>query len=182
MRRQLVASLVMLIGVTLVAGFGYPLAVTGISQLFWKDKANGSLVYVNGKLVGSQLLGQSFPGKQWFQPRPSAAGYNATESGASNLGPSNPAYLALVAQRAAAYRKFNDLPANAAVPVDAVTASGSGLDPDISVANALDQAHRVALARHLSITTVIHLIDAQAQQRGFLTEPLVNVLELNRSL
>jgi potassium-transporting ATPase KdpC subunit len=185
MRRQLIASLVMLIGITVVGGFIYPLVTTGLSQLFWKDKANGSLVYNHGTLVGSQLIGQSFDNsKIWFQPRPSDAGngYDGADSGASNLGPSNPVLIQLVAQRAAAYRAFNDMPANAQVPVDAVTASGSGLDPDISIANALDQAPRVARARHLSLTTVLHLIDTHEQQRGFLTEPLINVLELNLAL
>jgi len=150
--RHATASLAMLAIVTLALGFGYPLLVTGISQVIFRNQANGSLVYSHGKLAGSSLLGQQFtdakgnPLPQYFQPRPSAAGtgYDVASSGASNLGPSNPVLIATVAARAKAYRQFNGLPAAASVPVDAVTASGSGLDPDISVANALDPASRVA--------------------------------------
>jgi potassium-transporting ATPase KdpC subunit len=164
--RQASACIAMLAIVTVLLGFGYPLAVTGISQLFFRHQANGSLVYVNGSLKGSALLGQNFtnakggPLPQYFQPRPSdaGAGYDGAESGASNLGPTNPVLIKLVAQRAAAYRAFNDLPPSAVVPVDAVTTSASGLDPDISVANALDQAPRVARARRLPAARVIALV------------------------
>jgi K+-transporting ATPase ATPase C chain len=190
--RQASAAIAMLAIVTLFLGFGYPLAVTGISQLFFRHQANGSLVYVNGKLTGSALLGQGFanakgsPLPQYFQPRPSDAGtgYDGADSSASNLGPSNPVLIKLVTERAVAYRTFNDLPPNAVVPVDAVTASASGLDPDISVANALDQAHRVALARRLPTARVIALVHqyTTAAQWGFLSEPAVNVLELNLAL
>jgi potassium-transporting ATPase KdpC subunit len=242
----------MLLGVTVVLGFGYPLVVTGLSQLFFHKQANGSLVYRNGKLVGSELLGQEFtdskgnPLPQYFQPRPSdaGAGYDGTDSAASNLGPSNPLLIGFVAgvntvglngqpsatnpfatkadpacvpispqgipvtspspgqkyaktaggsyvcdpdtipERAIAYRAFNGMAANAPVPVDAVTASGSGLDPDISVQNALDQAPRVARARHLPASQVIALVHRYTQGRewGFLGEPAVDVLELNLAL
>jgi len=166
MRRQIAASLAMLLGVTLLLGFGYPLAVAGISQLFFRNQANGSLIYTHGKLVGSALLGQGFtnskgnPLPQYFQPRPSnaGAGYDGASSGASNLGPSSETQIHLVSERAVAFRKFNDMAPNAAVPVDAVTASGSGLDPDISVQNALDQAPRVARFRHLPASRVIALV------------------------
>ena len=190
--RQASACIAMLAIVTVVLGFGYPLAVTGISQLFFGHQANGSLVYVNGRLTGSALLGQNFtdakggPLPQYFQPRPSdaGAGYDGADSGASNLGPTNPVQIKLVTQRAAAYRKFNDLPPSAEVPVDAVTASASGLDPDISVANALDQAPRVARARRLPAARVIALVHQHTTpaQWGFLSEPAVNVLELNLAL
>ena len=192
MRRQFITSAVMLVAVTLALGFGYPLVVTGISQLFFNHQANGSLIYTHGKLTGSALLGQSFssakgdPLPQYFQPRPSAAGsgYDGASSGASNLGPSNPVLLNLVSERMTAYRHFNDLPADAPVPVDAVTASGSGLDPDISVQNALDQAPRVARARRLPVTQVVALVNKYTtkSQWGFLSEPVVNVLELNLAL
>src|ERR1700727_3566508 len=137
--RHLMASLIMLAVVTVALGFGSPLVVTGLAQLFFRHQANGSLVYRDGKLVGSQLLGQSFtdaqghPLPRYFQPRPSSAGagYDGSSSGASNLGPSNPTLINEVSQRARAYRQFNHLAPGAAVPVDAVTASGSGLDPDI---------------------------------------------------
>ena len=190
--RQASACIAMLAIVTVVLGFGYPLAVTGISQLFFRHQANGSLVYVNGSLKGSALLGQNFtnarggPLPQYFQPRPSDAGtgYDGAESGASNLGPTNPVLIKLVTQRAVTYRKFNDLPPDASVPVDAVTASASGLDPDISIANALDQAPRVARARHLPAARVIALVHQYTTpaQWGFLSEPAVNVLELNLAL
>ena len=252
MRRQLIASIVMLVAVTLAFGFGYPLVVTGLSQLFFHRQANGSLVYSHGKLTGSALLGQSFtdskgnPLPQYFQPRPSAAGagYDASSSGATNLGPSNPLLIGLVPgvntvglngqpsagnpfatradpacvptspqgtpvtspspgqkyaraadgsyvcdpntipERAIAYRQLNGLPAGASVPVDAVTASGSGLDPDISVQNALDQAPRVARARHLPTSQVVALVHRHTQGRdwGLLGEPVVNVLQLNLAL
>src|SRR5580700_4506570 len=164
--RHLVTSLVMLVVVTAACGFGYPLVVGGLSQLFFHKQANGSLVYSRGRLVGSELLGQEFtdakgnPLPRYFQPRPSnaGAGYDGSSSGASNLGPSNPTLINEVSQRVRAYRQFNHLAPNAAVPVDAVTASGSGLDPDISLQNALDQAPRVAEARHLPPARVLALL------------------------
>ena len=190
--RQASACIAMLAIVTVLLGFGYPLAVTGISQLFFRHQANGSLVYVNGRLTGSALLGQNFtdakggPLPQYFQPRPSDAGtgYDGSDSAASNLGPSNPVQIKLVTERAVAYRTFNDLRPDASVPVDAVTASASGLDPDISIANALDQAPRVARARHLPAARVIALVHQHTTpaQWGFLSEPAVNVLELNLAL
>ena len=190
--RQAGVSIAALVIATVVLGLGYPLAVTGIAQLFFRDKANGSLVYSGGKLVGSALLGQSFtdakgnPLPGYFQPRPSNAGtgYDGSSSGASNLGPSNPVLINEVSQRVRAYRQFNHLPAGAAVPVDAVTASGSGLDPDISLQNALDQAPRVAQARHLPVARVLALLHQRTTpaQWGFLSEPDVNVLQLNLGL
>jgi K+-transporting ATPase ATPase C chain len=250
--RHTTASLVMLAIVTVALGLGYPLLVTGISQLFFHGQANGSLVYNHGKLAGSALLGQSFTGAkgnplpQYFQPRPSNAGsgYDGADSSASNLGPSNPLLIGFVAgvntvglggrpsatnpfavaadpacvpldpsgspvtspapgqqyaktssgayecdpstipERALAYRAFNDLPAGTAVPVDAVTASASGLDPDISVANALDQVPRVAHARDLATAQVVALVHqyTTSAQLGFLGEPVVNVLKLNLAL
>jgi potassium-transporting ATPase KdpC subunit len=188
-RRQVLTSAIMLVVVTLALGFGYPLVVTGLSQLFFRHQADGSLVYVNGKLTGSSLLGQNFtsggkPLPQFFQPRPSATDYDGADSGASNLGPSNPELISTVAQRTAAYRAFNHLAPGTTVPVDAVTASGSGLDPDISVQNALDQAPRVAAARHLPASTVIALVHKYTtpSQWGFLSEPVVNVLDINLAL
>jgi potassium-transporting ATPase KdpC subunit len=242
----------MLLGFTVVLGFGYPLVVTGLAALGFDHQANGSLVYRHGTLVGSSLLGQAFtnsrghPLPQYFQPRPSAAGtgYDASASAATNLGPSNSLLIGFVPgvntiglngkasstnpfatpsdpacvptdpagnpvttpasgqryarnpdgsyicdpntvpERAIAYRTFNGLAANAPVPVDAVTASGSGLDPGISVQNALDQASRVARVRHLPDYQVIELVRRYTEGRslGFLGEPTVNVLELNLAL
>jgi K+-transporting ATPase ATPase C chain len=190
--RHLAASVLMLLAVTLGFGFGYPLVVTGLSQLFFHRQADGSLVYVHGRLAGSSLLGQEFtdgngnPLPRYFQPRPSnaGAGYDGSSSGASNLGPSNPLLIKLVAERAIAYRQFNALAPGAPVPVDAVTASGSGLDPGISVQNALDQAPRVARARHLAPGRVIALVHryTQGRQLGFIGEAVVDVTELNLAL
>ena len=168
--RQASACIAMLAIVTVVLGFGYPLAVTGISQLFFRHQANGSLVYVDGTLKGSALLGQNFtaasgaPLSQYFQPRPSDAGtgYDGSSSGASNLGPSNPVLINEVTQRATAYRQFNHMAPNAPVPVDAVTASGSGLDPDISLQNALDQA----LGIHCAVGTQVHKAVGGARLAG----------------
>jgi potassium-transporting ATPase KdpC subunit len=190
--RQATVSIAALVIATVALGFGYPLVVTGISQLFFHDKANGSLVYSGGKLVGSALLGQSFtdakgnPLPTYFQPRPSNAGdgYDGSSSGASNLGPSNPTLINEVSQRVRDYRQFNHMTAGATVPVDAVTASGSGLDPDISLQNALDQAPRVAQARHLPLARVLSVLHQHTTpaQWGFLSEPDVNVLQLNMAL
>jgi potassium-transporting ATPase KdpC subunit len=190
--RQASVSIAALVIATLVLGFGYPLVVTGISQLSFHDKANGSLLYSDGKLVGSALLGQSFtdakgnPLPKYFQPRPSnaGAGYDGSSSGASNLGPSNPVLINQVSERVRAYRQFNHMAPDAAVPVDAVTASGSGLDPDISLQNALDQAPRVAEARHLPPARVLALLHQHTTpaEWGFLSEQAVNVLQLNLAL
>ncbi len=192
-RRQLLTGALMTVVLIVLLGLVYPLAVTGASQLFMSKRANGSLVTVNGKVVGSSLIGQRFvddrgnPRRQYFQPRPSAAGadgYDAMASGGSNLGPSNPKLLDAVTQRADAYRELNGLAAGAEVPVDAVTASASGLDPDISLANARLQARRVAAARHLDLHVLQRLIDEHTQGRAFgvLGEQTVNVLELNLAL
>jgi len=188
--RQATAGIAALIVVTLALGFGYPLVVTGISQVLFRHQANGSLVYSGGKLTGSALLGQNFtdgkgnPLPRYFQPRPSAVGYNGAGSGASNLGPSNQELINQVSERVRGYRAFNHLPLDASVPVDAVTASASGLDPDISVQNALDQAPRVAAARHLPAARVVALVHTYTTgpQLGFMSEPVVNVLQINMAL
>jgi K+-transporting ATPase ATPase C chain len=197
MRAQLLAGLRALLVLTLLCGVAYPLAVTGIAQLAFGDKADGSLVERDGEVVGSSLIGQTFTGKAYFHGRPSAAGAAATgaedadpddlaqvSSGASNLGPTNPDLLDAVAERVDAYRAENDLASDTPVPVDAVTASGSGLDPHISVANARLQAARVAQARGLDVDDVLGLVDRHTSGRGlgFLGEEGVNVLELNLDL
>lgn len=175
---------------TVVLGVGYPLAVWGVGQAAFHDQANGSMVTdSSGTAVGSSLIGQSFTGKQadrWFQSRPSAAGedgYDAQGSSGSNLGPNNPDLLKAVEDRRAALAKADGVPA-AQVPADAVTASGSGLDPDISPEYALQQVQRVASARGLSAADVRHLVSqhTESRQLGFLGEPVVNVLSLNLAL
>src|SRR5262249_21449991 len=153
-------ALGMLLVFTVLTGLLYPLVVTGVAQAAFHDQANGSLVKRDGTVVGSKWIGQNFTDAKYFHPRPSAAGadgYDPTLSSRSNLGPTNPDYLKTVRDRVAAYRKENGLAADAKVPVDAVTASASGLDPAISVANARIQAHRVATARGLSLARVNQL-------------------------
>jgi potassium-transporting ATPase KdpC subunit len=259
MRRQLAPALLAMLAFTVLAGLAYPLLVTGIAQVGFQDKANGSLITRGGRVVGSNLVGQSFtdgegnPLPQYFQSRPSAAtgasgktaaGYDPTLSNASNLGPTNPLLIGFapglntisrnggpsptnpfattadpfcvptdpkgnpvprptagqryaknrdgsyvcdpntVPERVQTYRQLNGLAADTPVPVDAVTASGSGLDPDISLANARLQAGRVARARHLARAAVLALLDGRRSDRtlGVLGETTVNVLSLNLAL
>jgi potassium-transporting ATPase KdpC subunit len=196
--RQHLAALRALLVLTVLLGVLYPLVVLGIGQLVFPAQANGSPVTAGGRVVGSSLLGQAFvdaqgnPAPQWFQPRPSAAsdpankndpGYNPLFSGGSNLGPSNPDLIKSIQARRQAVAAFDGVPA-ASVPPDAVTASGSGLDPDISPAYADEQVTRVARARGLDPGAVRALVAAHVQGRtlGILGEPRVNVVELNAAL
>ncbi len=183
MRRQLLAALGAFALFTALTGIVYPLVVTGIAQVAFGGRADGSLVERDGRVVGSTLIGQQFAGPGYFHPRPSAAGegYDAMASGASNLGPSNPALLVEVARRAAAYRSENGLTPRDPVPVDALTASGSGLDPQISPANARLQAARVAAARGVSVERVLRLVEqaTEGPSLGVFGERGVNVLRLN---
>ena len=182
MRRQLLPAVVVLLAFTVLTGVVYPLAVTGVAQLAFPARADGSLIERDGRVVGSRLIGQQFEGARYFHPRPSAAGdgYDAMSSSASNLGPTNEELLQAVQERRSAYEQANDEPA----PVDAVTASGSGLDPHISPANARAQAERVARERRLDLADVLRLVDEHTDGRslGFLGEPAVNVLDLNLAL
>lgn len=171
----------------LLTGLAYPLAVTGLANVLFPHQAHGSLIERDGRIVGSEVLGQAFVGPGYFHPRPSQTGespYNAAASGASNLGPTSRALVDEVGQRVLAYRHENGLADEVRVPVDAVTSSASGLDPDISLANARMQAARVARARHLDAARVLALIEAEAtpRQLGVLGEPRVNVLRLNSAL
>lgn len=186
MRRQILPALVSFLVLSILCGLLYPLVVTGIGQIAFADRADGSLVERDGVVVGSSLIGQPFTGAQWFHPRPSAAGdgYDAMASAPSNLGPSNPDLTDAVRERIAAYREENGLGPGDAVPVDAVTSSGSGLDPGISPENARLQAPRVAEARGLELQQVLDLVDEHTDGRGLgvLGSPAVNVLELNLAL
>ena len=164
-----------------VLGIGYPLLITALAQWFFPHQANGSLIVRSGKVIGSQLIGQTFTGPEYFHSRPSAAGngYDATASGGSNLAPTNHILIQEVEQRVAAQRV-----GSAKVPVDLVTASASGLAPDITPAAAAYQAPRVAKARHLQLAAVRALIAQHITPRqfGLLGEKCVNVLELNLAL
>ena len=184
--RQLVPALVALVVLTVVTGVLYPLAVTAVAQAAFHDKANGSIVKVDGTAVGSRLIGQQFAQAKYFHPRPSAAGagYDGSSSSGSNLGPTNPDFLKTVADRVAAYRAENGLEADRPVPVDAVTASASGLDPDISPANARLQVARVAAARSATPAEIQAVLagHTEGRQFGFFGEPHVTVLLLNIAL
>jgi potassium-transporting ATPase KdpC subunit len=201
---QLGVAIRAMVVLTVLLGVIYPLAMTGVAQALFHGNANGSIVQVNGKDVGSSLIGQAYTqpvmqngqpeigadGKpvmeanpMWFQTRPSAVNYDAMGSGGSQFGPNNPDQLALVAQRRAAVAKLEGVnPAQ--VPPDALTASGSGLDPDISPAYAALQVNRIARERSLPVATVQQLVKANTQGRvlGFLGEPRVNVVTLNADL
>jgi K+-transporting ATPase ATPase C chain len=184
--RQLVPAALATLVFTVLCGIVYPMASTGIGQVLFGDEVDGSLIRRDGIVVGSELIGQAFGDATYFHPRPSAAGagYDGAASSGSNLGPASTELLAAVEERAVAYRAVNGLAADADVPVDAVTASGSGLDPHISVANARTQAPRVAAARGLAIDTVLAMVDAYTDGRSFgiLGEPGVNVVRLNLAL
>lgn len=186
MRRQLLPALRMVLVMTVLTGLAYPLLVTGVAQALLGFRADGSLLYRDGELVGSSLQGQVFTSDRYFHTRPSAAGegYDAGATGGSNLGPTNPALLDAVGQRVAGYRETNGLAPDALVPVDAVTASGSGLDPHISPANAALQVRRVAAARGLDERAVRALVAAHTDGRalGVLGADTVNVVELNLAL
>jgi K+-transporting ATPase ATPase C chain len=196
--RQYLAALRALIVLTVICGILYPLVITGVAQMFFRHRANGSMIRHAGTTVGSSLIGQAFvdsggtPLPQWFQPRPSAAvnpanphdpGYNPLFSGASNLGPTNPELVKMINDRRNAIAAFDGV-APQDVPADAVTASGSGLDPHISPAYARQQVNRVARTRNVNPDRVAALVTDHIQNRtiGILGQPRVNVVELNVAL
>lgn len=187
--RQLVAAVRALLVATVVLGLAYPLLMTGVAQLIAPARADGSLVSVDGEVVGSSLIGQSFtdsdgdPLPEYFQTRPSASSYDGAASGGSNLGPNSDELVAAVGERRADVAAFNGVP-ESEVPADAVTASGSGLDPDISPEYAALQVARVAEARGVPVEEVRALVDAATRGRdlGFIGAPHVRVLELNLAL
>jgi potassium-transporting ATPase KdpC subunit len=183
--RQSWAGLKVLLAFTVVLGLAYPLVVTGISQVLFHGRANGSLIERDGEVVGSSLIGQTFEGAEWFHSRPSAAGdgYDPLATGGSNLGPESEELLALVEERRAVVAE-EDVVEPADVPADALTASSSGLDPHISPAYAHQQVDRVAEERNLDADAVRRLVDDHVRGRdlGFLGGERVNVLELNLAL
>ncbi len=181
MKRTIVTACLYTVITAIGLGLVYPAVITGLSKLLFHDKANGQLITRNGEVVGSRLIGQPFTGPGYFHSRPSAAGagYDAGASSGSNLGPSNKTLI----DRVQAGVK-NEAEGQADVPVDLVTTSGSGLDPDITPAAALYQTPRIARERHLTQETVTQLVQANIQPRqlGLLGEPRVNVLQLNLAL
>jgi K+-transporting ATPase ATPase C chain len=188
LRKDLVTGAIAIVAMTIVLGLIYPLAITGISQIFFSGPANGSTVSLDGKVVGSHLIGQEFKGKAWFHSRPSATGYSGNVTFFGNQGPNSVETREEIREELAAYVQLNK-PYDPSltredVPVDAVTQSASGVDPDISEANALIQAHRIAAIRRLPLSKVEELISQNTDSRslGVLGEPGVNVLELNIAL
>jgi len=184
---ELRTAVLLLLLLTVLTGVIYPLVVTGLAQVLFPHQANGSLIVRDGQVVGSELIGQSFTSDRYFHSRPSAAGesgYDAAASSGSNLGPTNETLIDAVRDRTAAYRRSNGLGASDPVPVDAVTASASGLDPHISPANAELQVARVARARGLPEQRVRDLVarSTEGRQWGIFGEPRVNVLKLNLAL
>lgn len=186
MKNALRPAIVLFVALTIITGLLYPLIVTAVSQTVFRHQANGSLIELDGRIVGSELIGQQFDAPRYFWGRLSATTpnpYNAGSSGGSNLGPTNPALADAVKARIAALHAAD--PSNdAAVPVDLVTSSGSGLDPDISPAAAAYQIARVARARGLSVARVNALVVEATSMRtfGLIGEPAVNVLKLNLAL
>ncbi|MGA9408735.1 MAG: potassium-transporting ATPase subunit KdpC [Bacteroidota bacterium] len=186
LQKQLRPTLVVLILFTIITGIVYPLVVTGLAQVIFPEKANGSFIKKDGKILGSELIGQPFSDPKYFWSRLSATSpyaYNAGSSSGSNYGPLNPALLDAVKKRVQDLKAADSLNTQP-IPVDLVTASASGLDPHISVAAALYQVPRVARVRELSAPQVRSLVDqfTEGRQLGFLGEPRVNVLELNLAL
>ncbi len=186
MLKQLKPAIISVVVFTVLCGFVFPFVITGLAQLIFPRQANGSLIEKDGKVIGSELIGQAFAKPEYFHPRPSAAGagYDAANSGGTNLGPTSAKLINGIRDLAAAYRGEDNLGPDAALPADAVTRSASGLDPHISPANAAIQTPRVARARNVSIDRVRRLVELYTEQRtfGLLGEPRVNVLMLNLAL
>jgi K+-transporting ATPase ATPase C chain len=183
MRRHITTAVLYTVTTTVLFGLVYPIVVTGVAQLLFHDKANGQLIYKGGSVIGSRIIGQSFTGSEYFHSRPSAAGtgYDAANSSGSNYAPTNKKLIDRVSADATTLQADNP---NAGIPIDLVTASGSGLDPHISPAGAEFQVARIARERKLSEATVRQLVarHTEGRQLGFLGEPRVNVLELNLDL
>ena len=182
-QRQLKIAIRVFVTLTLLTGVVYPLAITALSQAFFRYRANGSLIRVQDRVVGSELLGQGFTDPKYFQSRPSAVDYNAAGSGASNWGPTSRQLIETVKGRVEQVRRDNGLPENAPVPADLVTASGSGLDPHISLESALLQVPRIAIQRNLDPERLAHWVKVTSKPNWLGTGlDRVNVLKLNIAL
>ncbi len=183
MKKNLITSVLMTVVTTVLLGLAYPLLVTGLAQLFFRDKANGQLIQANGDVIGSRIIGQPFTGPRYFHSRPSAAGngYDAANSGGTNFGPTNQKLVDRVKQDVSALQTEAN---GKAVPVDMITTSASGLDPHITPANAAFQVARVARERGMNEVQLRQIVarHTEGRQLGFLGEPRVNVLELNLDL
>jgi K+-transporting ATPase ATPase C chain len=181
MKKTIITSVLYTLITAVILGIAYPLLITGIDHVLFPKQANGELITQNNEVIGSHLIGQTFTGDTWFNSRPSAAGtgYDATSSSGSNYGSTSKALIDRVQASVTTAQR-----GSAPVPVDLVTASGSGLDPDITPAAAYYQVPRIAHARHLSESALTHLIDDHTTQRqfGLLGEPRINVLDLNLAL
>lgn len=188
MRRTALTALLAVVAFTLIFGLAYPLAMTGVSQLLFPGRADGSRIAVGGRLVGSKLIAQGFKGKVYFHPRPSQSEYAADTTSFSNLGPNSVEERESVRENLRTYLRLNKSYdrslSREEVPVDAITTSGSGVDPEISEANAAIQAHRVAAVRKLPLAKVEELVSEHTSGRflGIFGEPGVNVLQLNLAL
>ncbi|HWZ82911.1 MAG TPA: potassium-transporting ATPase subunit KdpC [Terriglobales bacterium] len=181
MKKNLVSAVLMTVATTILLGILYPLVVTGLAQVLFPAKANGQLIEVNGKIVGSRILGQAFTGAGYFHSRPSAVAYDPTNTNGSQLGPTNQKLIDRVKGDVTSLQAENP---GAPIPVDMVTTSASGLDPEITPAAAAFQIHRVAAARRVSDAEIWHVVSEYTLGRtlGILGEPRVNVLELNLAL
>ncbi|MDP9055227.1 MAG: potassium-transporting ATPase subunit KdpC [Acidobacteriota bacterium] len=183
MLKELKPAILITFVLTILTGILYPLAVTGAAQALFRNRADGSLIRRNGQVIGSELIGQNFSKPEYFHPRPSQNSYDAANSGGSNLGPTNPALADRLKKDGEAFRKENP-DFSGPIPADAITASASGLDPEITPANALAQAARVAKARGVAPDSLRTLVESSIGRRdlGVLGEPRVNVLKLNLAL
>ena len=186
MKKLLLTATLYTLITAIILGIGYPLLITGLAHVLFPKQAAGELITRNGEVIGSQLIGQTFTGDNYFHSRPSAAGtgYDAGASSGSNLGPTSKALIDSIEERTQAIITTEQNGSTAPVPIDLVTASGSGLDPDISPAAAYYQVPRIAHQRHLSEATLTQLVANHTTERqfGLLGEPRVNVLELNLAL
>lgn len=184
MFKNILRSFLLLIIFTIILGFLYPLLITGISKIIFPYRSSGSLIKYGDKIVGSELIGQNFIGEQYFHPRPSSAGkdgYDPLSSGGSNYASTNEDFISAVKERISNFKRENNLKDYIKIPSDVVTSSGSGLDPDISVDNAILQADRIAKKRNIPVSEINDLIRQNTEKKmlGFLGEPKVNVLKLN---